>query len=92
MTMGLIGGIVTLPFAPVRMALWVGELIREQVEHELFDPAVIRSQIEQLDEDRSAGRIAPAEADRQQRELIARLVRPVGRPEPTTATGSRQEG
>ncbi|GAA3240689.1 gas vesicle protein GvpG [Dactylosporangium siamense] len=90
--MGLIGGIVTLPFAPVRVALWVGELIREQVEHELYDPAVIRGQIEQLDQDRSAGRIAPEEADRRQRELIARLVRPVGQPEPTTATGRRQEG
>lgn len=90
--MGLIGGILTLPFAPVRMALWVGELIREQVEHQLYDPAVIRRQIEQLDEDRSAGRIAPAEADRQQQELIARLVRPVGHPKPTTATGRGQEG
>jgi cytochrome c-type biogenesis protein CcmH/NrfG len=90
--MGLISGIVTLPLAPVRVALWVGELIQEQVEHELYDPAVIRRQIEQLDEDRSAGRIAYEEADRQQRELIARLVQPVGHPEPTTATGRRQEG
>ena len=74
--MGLFSGILTLPLAPVRVALWVGEVIREQVEHQMYDPAVIRHQIEEIDEARAAGRIAPADADRQQRELIGRLVRP----------------
>ncbi|WP_433088458.1 gas vesicle protein GvpG [Dactylosporangium sp. CA-052675] len=79
--MGLITAILTAPLAPVRVVVWAGELIRDQVNHELFDPGVIRRQIQQIDEARAAGRIDPAEADRRQQELISRLLGPVGNPE-----------
>jgi len=74
--MGLLSAIVTAPLAPVRVAVWVGELIRDEVDRELYDPAVIRRELTEVDEARAAGRIGPAEADRRQRELIGRLVRP----------------
>jgi cytochrome c-type biogenesis protein CcmI len=73
---GLLGALLTAPLAPVRVAVWVGELIRDEVDQQLYDPAVIRRQLEELDEDRTAGRIDPADADRRQRELIGRLIRP----------------
>ncbi|MEU7871687.1 c-type cytochrome biogenesis protein CcmI [Dactylosporangium sp. NPDC049140] len=74
--MGLVSAILTAPLAPVRVAVWVGELIRDEVDRQLYDPTVIRRQLGEVDEDRAAGRIDPAEADRRQRELIGRLIRP----------------
>jgi hypothetical protein len=74
--MGLVGALLTAPLAPMRTVLWVGELIRDEVEHELYDPAVIRREIQEVDDARAAGRIDPGEADRRQRELIGRLIRP----------------
>jgi hypothetical protein len=32
---GLISGIFTLPVAPVRLVVWLGEVLQEQVEREL---------------------------------------------------------
>jgi len=87
--MGLVSQILTLPLMPVRLTLWVGEVIRDQVEHQLYDPAVIRRQIEEIDEARAAGRIAPDDADRQQRELVGRLVRPAG---PARTSGAQAAG
>ncbi|MGI5240753.1 gas vesicle protein GvpG [Dactylosporangium sp. CA-139066] len=72
--MGLVSAILTLPLAPARMVIWVGEVIRDQVEHELYDPTVIRRKLVEVDEAKAAGRIEPEEADRQQRELIGRLL------------------
>jgi len=76
--MGLVTGILTLPFAPARMVVWLGGVIRDQVEHELYDPAVIRRQLEELDEARSAGRIDEQEAARQEQDLLDRLFRSSG--------------
>jgi cytochrome c-type biogenesis protein CcmH/NrfG len=73
---GLVSALLTAPLAPVRVAVWVGELIRDEVDRQLYDPGVIRRQLGEVDEDRAAGRIDAAEADRRQRELIGRLVRP----------------
>ncbi|MET7403522.1 gas vesicle protein GvpG [Dactylosporangium sp. NPDC005572] len=76
--MGLVGAILTFPLAPVRAVVWVGDILREQVEHQLYDPAVIRRELEEVAEARAAGRIDPADADRRERELVGRLVRPSG--------------
>ncbi|WP_432969284.1 gas vesicle protein GvpG [Dactylosporangium sp. CA-233914] len=77
--MGLVSAILTAPLAPVRVVFWVGDIIQEQVDHEMYDPGVIRGKIQETDEARAAGQIDPAEADELQRELIGRLIRPVGR-------------
>jgi cytochrome c-type biogenesis protein CcmH/NrfG len=71
---GLVGAILTLPLAPARLAVWVGEVVREQVEHEWYDPAVVRRRLSEVDEAAAAGRIDDEEADRRRRELIGRLV------------------
>ncbi len=73
--MGLISGILTLPLAPVRAVFWVGEVLREQAEHQLYDPGVIRRQLEDLQDARDAGRIDEQDAARQEQELLDRLFR-----------------
>lgn len=72
--MGLLTGLLTLPLAPVRGVVWVAELIRERAEHEYYDPASIRRQIEVLDRARDAGEITGQECADAQEELIARLL------------------
>ncbi|MER7008162.1 gas vesicle protein GvpG [Dactylosporangium sp. NPDC000555] len=76
--MGLVSGILTLPLAPVRVVLWLGEVLRDQAEHQLYDPNVIRRQIEELEEARADGRIREEDANRQEEELLGRLLRPSG--------------
>jgi hypothetical protein len=72
--MGLLSGLVTLPFAPVRGVFWLAELIQEQAEHEYYDPASIRNQIEALDQAYAAGEISQEDCIEAQEELIARLL------------------
>jgi hypothetical protein len=79
--MGLISGILTLPLAPVRVVFWLGDVLREQAEHQLYDPGVIRRQLEDLQDARDEGRIGDEEAARQEQELLDRLFR-----SPTTAS------
>ncbi|HTJ33771.1 MAG TPA: gas vesicle protein GvpG [Dactylosporangium sp.] len=74
--MGIVGAILTAPLAPARLALWVGGVIQQQVEHEWYDPSVIRRHITEVDEAEADGRIEPREADEIRAELIGRLVRP----------------
>ncbi|MFG2041821.1 gas vesicle protein GvpG [Dactylosporangium sp. NPDC048998] len=83
--MGLVSGILTLPFAPVRGVVWLGNVLREQAEHQLYDPNVIRRQIEEIEEARAEGRIGEEEAARQEEELLGRLFRPSGAGGSTTA-------
>ncbi|WP_432839647.1 gas vesicle protein GvpG [Dactylosporangium sp. CA-092794] len=76
--MGLISGILTLPLAPVRGVVWLGGVLRDQAEHQLYDPAAIRRQLEELDEARAADLISAEEAAERQQELLDRLFRRSG--------------
>lgn len=71
--MGLISGILTLPFAPVRGVVAVGEVIQRQVEQELYGAAGVRARLEDVAERRRQGRITDEEADRAEREILAQL-------------------
>ena len=76
--MGLVSGILTLPLAPVRVVLWAGNLLKEQAERQLYDPGVIRRQIEELEEAQAAGAISDDEAAEREQELLDRLFRSGG--------------
>ncbi|MEJ2868637.1 gas vesicle protein GvpG [Actinomycetospora sp. OC33-EN08] len=72
--MGLFTELLLLPLAPVRGVVWVAERIEEQVDHRLHDPAVIRAQIDDLDNAFERGEITESERDAQQDVLLARLT------------------
>lgn len=72
--MGLITGILTLPLAPVRGVAWLAERIQEQAERELYDPAAIHRQLEEIEEARVAGEISTEEAALLEDELVHRLL------------------
>ena len=80
--MGLVTGLLTLPFAPVRGVLWVIELVREEAERRYYDPAEIRRQLDQVDQARRSGELSDAECAVIEDELLARLMH-----RPPTASG-----
>lgn len=73
--MGLITGLLGLPFAPLRGTVWVAEQVAEEAERRLADPGLIRRQLEEITEARRSGTISEDEAERAERELVARLIR-----------------
>jgi hypothetical protein len=71
--MGLITGILTFPFAPVRGVVAVGELIQRQAEEELYSPASIRARLEEIEDQRQQDRITDEEADQAEQAVLAQI-------------------
>ena len=72
--MGLITGLRTLPFAPVKGAAWIAEQVRQEAERQWNDPAAVQDALDDVQARREAGLIDDAEADRLEEELIERLL------------------
>lgn len=72
--MGLFTGLLTLPLAPVRGVVWVAEQVCEQAEQELYDPAVVRQRLDEIERAREKGEIDADEAAELEEQLIARLM------------------
>ena len=72
--MGLFTGLLLLPLAPARSVAWLAERILEQAEHQLYDPAVIRRQLAEIDAARAAGRLPDEEARALEEELLRRMM------------------
>ena len=72
--MGLISAIITAPLAPVKGVVWIAEQINDQAMRELHDPDSIQSALDEVQLNRELGRIDDAEADRQEDELLERLI------------------
>ena len=72
--MGLITGLVGLPLTPVRGVTWLAERIQEQAESEMYDPAAIRRQLEEVDEARQSGDLPEDEAAELEEQLLQMLL------------------
>jgi chorismate mutase len=79
---GLITGLLGLPVAPLRGAVWAAEQVRQQAEEEFYDPARIKAQLEDVDRARSAGELSDDEATAIEDELVERLLVSRSRPAP----------
>lgn len=71
--MGLFTALVTLPLAPARGVVRIAEVLTEQAEAHLYDPARIAAEMQQVADDAAAGEITEAEAAAREEELIHRL-------------------
>lgn len=78
--MGLLSAIVSLPLAPVRGVIWLGEVIQDQVDQQLHDPANIRRELDDIDRAAAAGQLSDEEHRRAQQEVLDRMIRPPGGP------------
>jgi hypothetical protein len=70
----LVTGLLGLPLAPVRGVIWLAEQVLEQAEEQLYDPARIRAQLEQVDEARRSGELSEEECVAIENELLQRLM------------------
>jgi len=89
---GLIVGLLTLPLAPVRGAVWVADQVYQEAERQWSDPEVMRAQLDEVQAHREAGLIGEAEADRREEELLQRLMAAEQPVEAPSDSYGRQEG
>jgi hypothetical protein len=71
--MGLIGGLLTLPLAPVRGLAWVFEQVVDEAEAQLHDPARIRAELADAEAALERGEIEEETYEAMERELLDRL-------------------
>lgn len=83
--MGLLSFIATLPLAPVRGVISLAEIIARQVDEELYDPANVRRELEELEDAYNRGEITPEELQDKQQIILDRLIAP--RPSENTQPG-----
>jgi hypothetical protein len=79
----LFTGLLTLPFAPVRGVVWLGEQLLDQAYRELNDPETIYQRLEEIEEARASGQLSAQDSADAEAELVARLMRAHGRGGPT---------
>lgn len=72
--MGLFSGLLTLPLAPVRGVVWLGEQLEREARRQWSDPAAVRRQLEEVEAAYAAGQLTEAERDSMQDELVSRLL------------------
>ncbi|MEV6335377.1 gas vesicle protein GvpG [Nocardia vinacea] len=72
--MGLVSAILTLPLAPVRGVIWLGELIQDQVEQQLQSPAAVRRDLEEIDAAAAAGHLSEEEQKQAQQAVLDRTL------------------
>jgi chorismate mutase len=72
--MGLITGLLSLPVAPLRGVVAAAEQVRRHAEDELYDPARIRAQLEEVERLRQSGDLSEEDAVAWEDELVERLL------------------
>jgi hypothetical protein len=75
---GLIGGLLTLPLAPVRGVAWVAEQVAVEAEREANDDTRARRELAQLEMELELGRIDEQEYEEREELLLERLARARG--------------
>ncbi|MEU6184377.1 gas vesicle protein GvpG [Nocardia sp. NPDC047038] len=71
---GVLTSILTLPVAPVRGVIWLGELIQDQVDQKMRDPAVMRRELEEIDAAAAAGQLSEEERKQAQQAVLDRMT------------------
>jgi hypothetical protein len=78
--MGLLTLPVRLPFLPVQGVIKLGELLQQEAERQLYDPARIRRELDDAQRRYEAGEISVEEFIQIQDELASTLVTEVAPP------------
>lgn len=65
-----------LPLMPLRRVIQLGEVLHDQAERELHDPASIRRQLEQAEQARASGEISDEDLADVQAQAVDRLLPP----------------
>jgi hypothetical protein len=87
--MGLLTAPFRLPFLPVQGVIKLGELLQEEAERQLRDPARIRRELDEAQRRYEAGEISEEEFIQIQDELASTLVTEVAPPSVPGANDDR---
>ena len=90
--MGLLTLPLRLPLLPLRGVIRLGELIGDEAERQLNDPARIRRELEEAQRLWAAGEITDEELARIEEEITSQIVSPVVPEEAPTTTGGERHG
>jgi hypothetical protein len=71
--MGVIGGLLALPLAPVRGLAWVFEQVVDEAEAQLHDPPRIRAELADAEAALERGEMDEETYEELERELLSRL-------------------
>ena len=63
-----------LPLMPLQGILQLAELLRDQAEQELHDPAAVRHQLEELERSVQAGELSAEDIAAAERHAVGRVV------------------
>ena len=63
-----------LPLLPVHAVVKLAQIIQDEAERTLADPATLRRELEQIEQARTAGEIPDEEAAELEREALARFT------------------
>jgi ADP-ribose pyrophosphatase YjhB (NUDIX family) len=72
--MDLLTLLFRLPLMPLRGFVQLGEILREQAERELRDPASVRRQLEEAEQAQVSGEISDRDVAHVQGQAVGRLV------------------
>jgi Gas vesicle protein G len=87
--MGLLTLPFRLPFLPLQGVIKLGELLQEEAERQLYDPARIRRDLDEAQRRYEAGEISAEEFTQIQDELVSTLVTEVAPPSVPGASDDR---
>jgi hypothetical protein len=71
--MGILTALVTLPLAPVRGTMWIAEVLLEEAERQLNDPAFVEQQLLEAEAAYERGELTEEEFADIEDELLGRL-------------------
>ncbi|WP_039800245.1 gas vesicle protein GvpG [Nocardia araoensis] len=71
---GVLTSILTLPVAPVRGVIWLAEVIQDQVDQKMRDPALMRRELEEIDAAAAAGQLSEEERRQAQQAVLDRMT------------------
>jgi NAD-specific glutamate dehydrogenase len=72
--MGLLTALVTLPLAPVRGTVWIAQILLEETERQMNDPAVVEQQLQEAEAAYERGELTEEEFADIEDELLGRLL------------------
>ena len=72
--MGLVTGLLTLPLAPVRGVVWLGEQLEAEARRQWHDPATVRRELAEVDAAHRRGELTDEQRAELEDRLVARLL------------------
>jgi Gas vesicle protein G len=72
--MGLISGLLTLPLAPVRGVVLIGEVLQEEAERQLAEAQSPERRLAELDVLRASGEVSEEEAAAIEAEIVEAML------------------